>query len=187
MRPLEWVATGNDGRRMLDRREFLKVGASGALVLAVARWSRAGPSSEGAQPGAALSESARDVLSAVVPAVLAGALPAEPSARVARIAATIQGVDRAVSGLPPHARADLRDLFALLGFAPARWLLAGVRQPWRQASAEEIARFLQRWRFSGWALQQQAYQALHELVYAAFYADPASWPPIGYPGPPNLA
>jgi hypothetical protein len=174
---------------MVNRREFLKVGASGALVLAAARLARADPAGEvaqDAQAGAALSEGARDVLAAVVPAILAGALPAEPSARVASVAATIEGVGRAVSGLPSHSRADLRDLFVLLGFAPARWLLAGVRQPWREASVDEIAGFLQRWRFSGWALKQQAYQALHELVCAAFYAAPANWPPIGYPGPPRL-
>jgi hypothetical protein len=174
---------------MLNRRDFLKVGASGALVLATARLARANPGGDaalGAPPDGALSEGARDVLTAVVPVILAGALPVEPSVRAARIAATIEGVGRAVSGLPLYTQADLRDLFALLGFAPARWLLAGVRRPWRQATAEEIAAFLQRWRFSGWALKQQAYQALHELVVAAFYADPASWPPIGYPGPPRL-
>jgi hypothetical protein len=184
MRPLEWF---DDGPRMLSRREFLKVGASGALVLGAARLVCARPVAGGALPAPALSPGARDVLTAVVPTMLAGALPTEPSARTARIAATIEDVDRAVSGLPSHTRADLHDLFALLGFAPARWLLAGVRQPWRQASGQEIEGFLQRWRFSGWALKQQAYQALHELVFAAFYADPASWPPIGYPGPPRLS
>jgi hypothetical protein len=171
---------------MLSRREFLQIGASGALVLAAARLACARPVAGEPPPPAVLSTGARDVLTAVVPAMLAGALPTEPSARAARIAATIEGVDRAVSDLPPHTQADLHDLFALLGFAPARWVLAGVRPPWRQASRAEIEGFLQRWRFSGWALKQQAYQALHELVYAAFYADPASWPPIGYPGPPHL-
>ena len=174
---------------MPSRRDFLKVGASGALLLAMARVSRSRSATQRAEaipPEPALDGGASEVLAAIVPVVLAGALPVDPSARSASIAATIERAYRTVSGLPPHSQSDLRDLFALLAFAPARWLLAGVRHPWRQASGAEIDGFLQRWRLSGWALKQQAYQALHELVFAAFYADPASWPPIGYPGPPRL-
>lgn len=174
---------------MLTRREFLKVGTSGALVLATARLGRARPSTgrgDGAGVRPALDAVAHAVLAAIVPAMLAGALPADGAARSRRISLTIDGVDRAVAGLPPHAQADLRDLFTLLGFAPSRGLLAGVWLPWREASAEQVAAFLQRWRESGWALKQEAYHALHELVFAAFYADPASWPAIDYPGPPRL-
>jgi hypothetical protein len=35
-------------------------------------------------------------------------------------------------------------------------------------------------------LLRVAYFALHELVFAAWYGDPQSWPRIGYPGPPEL-
>jgi hypothetical protein len=35
-------------------------------------------------------------------------------------------------------------------------------------------------------LLQQGYQALHDLVLAAWYARPDSWPAIGYPGPPEV-
>ena len=173
---------------MLTRREFLKVGASGALVLGAARLAH-GQAPRGDRtdtPIRALDDDAREVLAAVVPVMLADALPAAPAERSARIAATIAGVETGVAGLPPHAQAELRDLFALLGFAPARWLLAGVARPWREAPPADIAAFLERWRTSTWALKQQAYHALHALVFAAFYAEPGSWPPIGYPGPPKL-
>jgi hypothetical protein len=174
---------------MLTRRDFLKVGALGALVLAAARWGHAQSllgRADASENGAMLDPGAREVLGAVVPVILAGALPGEESARSRRIASTVEGVDRAVAGLPPHAREDLRGLFTLLGFGPSRWLLAGVRQPWRNAPVAEIAAFLERWRTSSWALKQQAYQAFHELVFAAYYANPESWPDIGYPGPPRL-
>jgi len=174
---------------IFTRRDFLKVGTAGALILATARLGRGqgvpDPSGE-SRSGAVLDAGANDVLAAVVPVILAGALPAEQSARSRRIAATMEGVSKAVAGLPAHARADLRSLFALLGFGPTRWLLAGVRQPWRAARETEVAAFLERWRTSGWALKEQAYQAFHELVFAAYYADPDSWPDIGYPGPPRL-
>ena len=47
--------------------------------------------------------------------------------------------------------------------------------------------FLRAWQSSGWALKRTAYDALHQLVIAAWYANPRSWPTIGYPGPPSLA
>ena len=115
---------------MPSRRDFLKVGASGALLLAMARVSRSRSATQRAEaipPEPALDGGASEVLAAIVPVVLAGALPVDPSARSASIAATIERAYRTVSGLPPHSQSDLRDLFALLGFAPARWLLAGVR------------------------------------------------------------
>lgn len=133
-----------------------------------------------------LGAGARDVLGAIAPVMLAGALPIDSTSRSERVQSTIAGVERAIAGLPSHAQAELHDLFALLAFAPSRWLLAGLRHPWRESSADEIAAFLLQWRVSGWALKKQAYLALHELVFAAFYADPASWPAIGYPGPPRL-
>ena len=173
---------------MLTRREFLKVGAGGALVLASARAVRAQATPERDRRAAeqVLDAGAREVLAAVAPVLLAGALPTQQSERSARIAATLAGVETAVASLPRHAQDDLRDLFALLGFAPTRWLLAGVGQAWRDAPPAAIAAFLQRWRTSTWTLKEQAYHALHALVFAAFYADPQSWAAIGYPGPPRL-
>jgi hypothetical protein len=172
---------------MLTRREFLKVGAGGALVLGAARIIRtqAATRDDRLAPRV-LDDGAGAILAAVVPVLLAGALPTAPAARSARIAATITGVDSAIAELPPHAQSELRDLFALLGFAPVRRLFAGVASPWPEASPAAVADFLQSWRSSTWSLKQQAYHALHALVFAAFYADPASWPAIGYPGPPRL-
>jgi len=173
---------------MLTRREFLKVGAGGALVLASARVVRAQASRERDRRAGeqVFDGEAREVLAAITPILLAGALPMQQSERSTRIAATLAGVETAIAGLPRHAQEDLRDLFALLGFAPTRWLLTGVGQRWRDTPPEAIATFLQRWRTSTWTLKEQAYHALHALVFAAFYADPRSWPAIGYPGPPRL-
>jgi len=172
---------------MFTRRQFLKVGVSGALLLSTVRIGRGERASGSAEaPRQALDRAAREVIAAVIPVMLAGALPIDRSARAERIAATVDGVDSAVGALPAHAQADLQDLFALLGFALTRWFLAGISRPWRDAPAAEIVAFLERWRASDWTLKQQAYRALHDLVMGAFYAEPANWPPIGYPGPPKL-
>ena len=35
-------------------------------------------------------------------------------------------------------------------------------------------------------LQRTAYDALHQIIFAAWYGNPRSWPAIGYAGPPEL-
>ena len=81
---------------------------------------------------------------------------------------------------------ELDQLFALLAFAPTRCLVAGVWSPWPEASRESIAAFLLRWRDSRFALLRSAYDALHQIVLGAWYANPRAWPAIGYTGPPSL-
>jgi hypothetical protein len=168
----------------LTRRRFLQAGVVGSIALALAGAARADgryrPADAGAPPEV-LDAGDREVLAAIVPAMLAG------TGGATQVEAVVASVDRAVAGLPPHLQREVRQLFALLGLPPARWVLAGVRAPWPQASREDVAAFLQRWRTSRFALQQQAYLALHELIIASWYARPDAWPAIGYPGPPRLA
>ncbi len=169
---------------MVSRRQFIRFGVAGGLLLAAAGATRAQKSDRaatGADPPEVLTESDREVLAAVAPAILAGT-----GAAGAGLTAIVGSIDRAVAGLPPHLQAEVKDLLALLASWPGRRLLAGVSAAWPQASPADITAFLERWRFSRWALLQQAYHALHELVLAAWYARPDSWPAIGYPGPPAL-
>lgn len=169
---------------MVSRRTFLRYGAAGALCLAAAGATRAREGYRPASGGEALAvlgPDDREVLAAVAPAILAGT-----DASAANVEAVIGSVDRAVAGLPPHLQAEVKQLLALLASWPGRRWVAGVASPWRDASRAEVDAFLERWRSSRWALQQQAYNALHELVLAAWYARPDAWPAIGYPGPPEL-
>lgn len=169
---------------MLSRRQFLRFGVAGGLALAAAGVARGqgryAPAS-GAEPLAVLDADDRAVLAAIAPALLAGVRGAERN-----VDAVVGSIDRAVAGLPPHLQAEVKQLLALLASWPGRRLLAGVSAPWTEAPPAEVAAFLERWRFSGWRLLQQAYHALHELVFAAWYARPDAWPAIGYPGPPRL-
>lgn len=169
---------------MLSRRQFLKFGVAGGLLLAAAGAVRAQKgyrAATGADRLEVLTDGDGEVLAAIAPAILAGT-----GAAGASLVAIVGSIDRAVAGLPPHLQAEVKQLLALLASWPGRRLLAGVSAPWPQAAPADIAAFLERWRFSRWALFQQAYQALHELVLAAWYARPDSWPAIGYPGPPAL-
>lgn len=159
-----------------QRRRFLQCGVAGGCLLALA----------GSLP-AASEEPGGAMLRAVAAALLDGALPAAEAARARAVDDTVAGVRQAVAGLAPAARAEVAQLFALLDFAPARILLAGVPEPWASAPPARVAAFLERWRGSRFRLLQSAYAGLHDLVLGTWYAQPHAWPAIGYPGPPEVA
>ena len=168
----------------MRRRSFLTLGIAGAATLAAAGWW--GVVRNRADRSTALQGDARTIVAAIVPAMLDGALPSRGFDRTSAIAETVANVDRAIQGLPGFAQAELGQLFSLLAIAPARRAFAGVARPWPEASIDEIAAFLDRWRDSGWALKRSAYDALHQLVMASWYGNPRAWERIGYPGPPSI-
>jgi hypothetical protein len=169
-----------------SRRRFLAVSGVSAALLAAGgalAWPR------GTDPAPHLSRDgdARRIVRALAPSLLADALPdarrapAEAaSARDDVVHETLAGID----GLPPHARRELAQLFALLAFAPARIVLAGLGADWDDASRADVDAMLAAWRDSRLELKRAAYDALHALVAGAWYGNPRSWARIGYPGPP---
>jgi hypothetical protein len=175
---------------LISRRTFLVTGIAGAAALTGAWWLRqrllVRPGIPSAQPWSGLDPEAKTIVAAIVPVMLAGALPADATARNTAIVETVEGVGVAITGLAPAAQEELAQLFALLAFAPARIALAQVTAPWGEAPPEAINAFLDRWEGSRFQLQRSAYDALQDLVYAAWYGNERSWPAIGYPGPPRL-
>jgi len=173
---------------MTTRRTFLVVGLAGGATLAATYWLRRTRGRDSVLAAdaslAALDPAAPAIVAAIVSVMLDGALPAD---RHAAVTETVANVARAVSGLAPSAQKELGELFSLLGLAPTRIALAGVMTPWADASPEAVAAFLERWRTSRWMLLRSAYDALHQLVLAAWYGNPRAWSSIGYPGPPILA
>ena len=172
---------------MISRRTFIVTGLLGATALVTARWLR-GPH---APPGDAalrmLDTDAQAIMTAIVPVLLNGALPADGQARSIAIAETVRGIDVAASGLPPSAQKELQQLFALLALPPARIAIARVTAPWNEASEADVRACLDRFRGSSLTLLRSAYGALHQLTFAAWYGNPDSWARIGYPGPPDLS
>ncbi|WP_426193008.1 hypothetical protein [Massilia sp. DWR3-1-1] len=160
----------------VSRRTFLTTGGLAALALAVCggayRYHQRAPA-----PFVA-GASARAILDAIIPAMLAGALTER-----AQIAPTRARVLQAIAGLPLSAQQEIDGLFTLLALGPVRRLLAGVPADWDAASPAQVAAFLQSWRLHRFADLQVAYAALHDLILGAWYADPSSWAAIGYPGP----
>lgn len=174
---------------MLTRRTWLKTGVAGALLLAGAaalhrpldRWAKRGLVAQAPLDGAL-----RLVVPALLPVMLAGVLPAEGPARQAALRSGTDGVATAVAALSAAAQQEVAELFALLALPPTRIAVARLSSPWPQASEDEVRAFLDGWRHSSLGLLRSGYQALHDLVLGAWYADPAHWQAIGYTGPPEV-
>jgi hypothetical protein len=162
-----------------SRRSFLKIGLAGALTLAAGgllyRQFRAAPQQF------QLDDEGRSMLAAVIPVMLGPVLPSGAE-RAASLQDAIEQVRLAILGLPLAVQKEVQDLFGLMALAPTRRLLAGI-PPWSEASPQQVAEFLQSWRQHRLALLQSAYHALHDLIIGSWYAQPAHWAAIGYPGP----
>src|SRR5512132_2370593 len=170
-----------------SRRRFLFTGVGGAVVLATAQWLRPAAAIDATVPIApSLSPAGTDIMHALVPAFLDGALPTDATEHRTAIDETVAAIAVAIEGLPPITRDELSTLFTLLAFAPVQYVIAGMNGPWRSASLAEASAFLTRLQKSRWSLKRTAYDALHQLTMAAWYANPRSWPSIAYPGPPVL-
>ena len=127
-----------------------------------------------------------EILGAIAPVLLAGALPADPAQRGTALASVTAGVKEVIAAFPPAVRSEVNDLFRLLDIRIARRLLTGVSTNWRDADPADVKAFLERWRWSRIALLQTGYFALHDLVLGAWYANESAWALLGYPGPPNV-
>lgn len=96
-------------------------------------------------------------------------------------------VEETIAALAPSARHELQQLTCLLDHGAIRLLLAGSWDSWASITPNDARLVLERWRFSRMPMLVSAYQALHDITYASWYAQPAHWAATGYPGPPALA
>ena len=160
---------------MTTRREFLKTGLAGGLLLNIAACARAGE-----------NDGRSRVLSALIPVMLAGALSPRPEDAERQINRTLSGVETAIKGLSLATQKEIGELFDLLTFPLTRMLAAGLWSPWEEATPSSLNAFLDSWRHSRFDLLKSGYAALHDLILGTWYAQPESWAAIGYPGPPLL-
>ncbi len=171
----------------ISRRTFIVTGTLGAVALATAAWLRGPHAPPLAVARRALDADAEAIFGAIAPVMLAGTWPEAGAAEAQAREETLAGIDAAVAGLAPGARAELRELVALLSLPPVRIGLAGVHGSWHTASPAQVRRFLDRCRDSPLLTLRAAYDAFHALILAAWYGHPRAWPAIGYPGPPQFA
>ena len=169
----------------VSRRTFIFAGALGVAALAAVRyWPRS--SIEAPRGLRSLDADGATIMAAIIPVMLDDALPSEPAARGHAIRETVENVDRAIAGLSPQQIGELGHLFTLLALPPVRWSLTRSMRAWDEATASDVDGFLSRLRDSRIALLRAAYDALHQLVFAAWYGNPRAWGALGYGGPPAL-
>lgn len=167
----------------LNRRSFLKLGVAGTVALGVAgigaTLSGCSESEQAAAQGYRfLRDADLELFAAVMPVMLLG-LPLDAQTS----AAAMHSLDGLLVRAGTPARGELRKLLDLLNFGPTRWLSTGVRKAWKEASAEEVEHFLQRWRDSSIGLFNGGYRALAKLCTTPYFGLPAGYKAAGYPGP----
>ena len=170
---------------MPTRRQFIKVGLAGAAVFATVRFLER-PLAAPAPEYRFLNAQSVPIVAAFVPVVLEGSLPQEGPARERATREIVEAFDRAVAGMSPAVQKEVDQLFGVMRFAPSRLAFTGLWKPVEESTPHELADFLTRWRRSRFEIQRAGYQALTQLVQAAWFDTPAAWGAIGYPGPPRL-
>jgi hypothetical protein len=168
-----------------SRRRFIQAGVAGAALLTLARWIDS-PLAAAASAHHFLDPRGVRSVTALVPVVLAGALPEDEGPRRAAVADVVAAFDRAVAGLAIPVQQELGELFSFLHTPPLRLAFAGLWKPLEESTPAQIGEFLVRWRDSRFDLQRASYRALTQLIQAAWYGNNASWAAIGYAGPPAI-
>ena len=172
---------------MLTRRQFLKVGVASGVVLAGAGWLA---TRRGRAPAAGfqwLDERRPAIVTALVPAVLEGALPAAQPARGDAVARGGRGLrSRRLGALARRCRRRSRSSSPCSASRAGRFIVAGVRSAWAEATGEEVTAFLARWRPAASASCGRATRRSRSSSSPRGTATPPRGTAIGYPGPPTL-
>lgn len=175
----------------MQRRTWLGLGLVGGAAFGLAAVGVGfGLGRHGRQAGAGdepLTATGREIMATVARAVLEGSLPqrGEPGHAPA-LAAHLQRVDATLGSFPPATQSEVAELLTLLAVAPTRWALTGLSSDWVEASDAEVRAMLRSLQTSRLAMRRQIFHGLRDITNAAYFAEPATWARIGYPGPAPL-
>lgn len=164
----------------MKRRHLLTVGVATGVLLAVAGTTIA--LLKPARSGARFTPTGRALFTAVAQSVLGPLLPSDSVEQDKAIAAHLTRVEATIAGLPPHMQAEVDELITIIGSTPGRLALVGLMTDWTSASTIEVSAALLSMQRSNLAVRQQAYHALRDITNGSYFADPTTWPSIGYPG-----
>lgn len=167
----------------MNRRTLLKRGLLGGALLLLGGGGTLAlfPSKDGPPPSGPLL--ALDDKSFRVLVAIAARVVTAPGADPVAIA---QGVDLVLSSAVPEARDDINKLLGLFENALPGFLFDFRVKPFTRLDPQAQDDVLEAWRRSKLALRRTGYQALRKLCLATWYANEASWAPIGYAPPSGL-
>lgn len=170
-----------------SRRNLLKVGLMGTAFLATAGVTATLSGCSDSKPSngmQALRDSDLPMLKAIIPAILAGAVP--PQDMPMAIKATLASIDSALAHVSPELLKLNSQLFDVLSMTITRGPLTGIWGSWNNASTADVNRFLMRWQNSSIAMFNMGQSSLVQLVLMSWYGRKESWGHCGYPGPPRI-
>ena len=164
----------------MDRRQFIlsgiALGAAASLGTGLAIW--------GWQQSLAADSSNRDlVLSALLPALLYGALPQDATLASTELNRSKTAIGDFLPFLPLRQQQELNQLFNLLANRISQLGLSGHLSSLPELSIAQRLQLLNQWRDSYLALLQQAYHGLRELLYGAYYGQSEHWQALAYTAP----
>ncbi|MDX1539290.1 hypothetical protein [Arsukibacterium sp.] len=164
----------------MDRRQFILSG----IALAAAASLGATISWYGWQQSLSPDTSNQDlVLSAVLPALLYGALPEDATLAATELERTKAAVNDFLPFLPLRQQQQMFQLFNLLANRISRLGMTGHVSQLEELTVQQRLALLDSWRDSYLALLQQAYHGLRELLYGAYYGQPKHWQALAYTAP----
>lgn len=107
--------------------------------------------------------------------------PAAPSPAQIDVAGK---ADAFLAPLPHSDAKDLKQLLALFDNALFSFVTGGPPRPFTQLDAAGQDAHLKAWQTSRLAIRRTGFQAMKRLCCAIYFAAPASFASMGYPGPP---
>lgn len=182
------MADTKDAVGAFSRRRLLKGSLVGAALLALggvglAAW----PTRRGAPPSAplrVLTEDEHAILAAVARRICPEPGPDVPGPDAVEVALK---ADRLLERADPEAVAGLKSALALFENGLVGALFVERVQPFTHLDEGQQDGVLVAWRDSSVALRRTVFRALASLTGSIYYGDPATWPGIGYGGPPDRA
>jgi hypothetical protein len=96
-------------------------------------------------------------------------------------------LDDVLGTMHPRTAAEVCQLLRLFENAMTGLVATGRPQTFTAAAPAEQDRRLESWRHSRLAVLRSGYEALKRLAHATYYASPAVYAAVGYPGPPTIS
>lgn len=165
------------------RRGFLKKGLFGGLLLAVGGggWLFTRKGNTVALPEGIQNLSPAEY--AVMWALVQRFVPTREGFPSADATQTGLACDRVIGLMEEVTRSEVKQLLMLFENALPNFLFGGRTVPFTMLDPTEQDRVIEEWRDSRLTLRRTGYSALRGLVMAAYYAQRAVWPALGYAGP----
>lgn len=168
----------------LNRREFLRAGIFGSALLAggagIASLSGCSAANVPATGFLHLRQADIELLTPMVPALLAGALP-NGEADVPR---ALQRLDTLLDSPAQGGRDAIFKLYDVLQLGAFRWWTMDAWSHPGSLTTEQIDQGLARWSRKQNSFARLAFNGLCQPLTLAWYTDPQNAKSTGYPGPP---